>query len=116
MAAKGAADAIRQNAALWDGVTEHPHRFGGVEFRRGKRELGHIHGDSLLDIPFPMDVRNELVAKGEVEEHHLLPKSGWVSFYIKREEDVAIAVALLKRSHDIAMEAAKKRRSAKVTE
>ncbi len=29
----------------WPGVTAHPHRFGGMEYRLGKRELGHIHGD-----------------------------------------------------------------------
>jgi hypothetical protein len=75
----GAAERIRLETSLLDGVIELPHRFGGIEFRLGKRELGHIHGDSLLDIPFPMNVRNELVDKGEVEKHHILPDSGWTS-------------------------------------
>lgn len=110
MAIRGAADTIRHNAALWDGVTEHPHRFGGVEFLYGKRELGHIHGDSLLDIPLPMNVRTQLIEKGEVKEHHIVPDSGWVSFYIKREEDVSKAIALLRRSYDIAVESAKMKR------
>jgi hypothetical protein len=94
---------------LLDGVAVLPHRFGGIEFRLGKRELGHIHGDSLLDIPFPMSIRNELVESGEVKKHHLLPESGWVSFSITREADVAKAIALLRRSFDIAVTSAQRR-------
>ncbi|MEK6569772.1 MAG: luciferase family protein, partial [Bacteroidota bacterium] len=45
------------------------------------KKLGHIHGDSLLDIPFPMKVRDELVTARRVEPHHVLPKSGWISFH-----------------------------------
>ena len=43
--------------ASWPGVEAHPHRFGGTEYRIGKREIGHIHGDALVDIPFPTKVR-----------------------------------------------------------
>ncbi|MDW0157075.1 MAG: luciferase family protein [Nitrososphaeraceae archaeon] len=39
----------------WPGVTTDQHRFGGTEFRIGKREIGHI-GDRLADLPFPMQV------------------------------------------------------------
>jgi hypothetical protein len=31
-------------------VTVAPHRFGGVEFRVGRRELGHLHGNRLADL------------------------------------------------------------------
>ncbi len=44
-------------------MTAHPHRFGGTEYRLGKRELGHIHGDYLVDIPFPKKVRDEIMKK-----------------------------------------------------
>jgi hypothetical protein len=30
----------------------HEHRFGGVEFRLGRRELGHLHA-LFDDLPFP---------------------------------------------------------------
>ena len=44
---------IIHNAMLEQpGVTAHPHRFGGTEFRLGKREIGHVQGESLLVIPF----------------------------------------------------------------
>jgi luciferase-like monooxygenase len=93
---------IHSAAMSWPGVTAQPHRFGGTEYRFGKREIGHIHGDHLVDIPFPKNVRNELVAAGIAEPHHILPNSGWISFYIKRADQVESAIALLHRSCDLA--------------
>ena len=78
------------------------HRFGGVEYVIGKREIGHIHGDSLVDIPFPKKVRDEIVAAGRAQPHHILPESGWISFYIRQQEDVDKAIALLHESYAIA--------------
>ena len=48
----------------WPDIEVGAHRFGGVEFRLAKRELGHLHGDSHADIAFPRRVRDELVAAG----------------------------------------------------
>ena len=79
---------IAREVASWDGVVAAPHRFGGVEFRLGRRELGHLHGSRLADLPFPLAVRNQLVADGRAERHHILPESGWVSVPIRDEEDV----------------------------
>ena len=45
---------IEQEVASWPGVTAAPHRFGGVEFRVGRRELGHLHGNRLADLPLPV--------------------------------------------------------------
>ncbi len=97
-----ASEIIRQTALSWSGVTAEPHRFGGIEFLLGTRELGHIHGNSLVDIPFPMKVRNELVESGRAEPHHILPKSGWVSFRIREGKDVDEAIELLRMSYEIA--------------
>ena len=72
-----ASEAIHQAALSWPGVTAGPHRFGGTEYRLGKRELGHVHGDYLIDIPFPKRVRNELVSAGLAEPHHVLPLTIW---------------------------------------
>jgi hypothetical protein len=44
MAVNGARQKIHETVLSWPDVTAHPHRFGGTEFRLGKRELGHIHG------------------------------------------------------------------------
>ena len=103
MSVRGASKQIVDTLLTWEGIETHPHRFGGTEFRIGKREIGHIHGDSLVDIPFPKKVRDEIVAAGEAQPHHILPETGWVSFYLREETDVERAIALLKRSYAIAL-------------
>lgn len=103
MAVVGARETITQAVTDWEGVAAHPHRFGGLEYRLGRREIGHIHGDSLVDIPFPTQVRQEVVAAGLAERHHILPDSGWVSIHLRAAPDVTRAVALLRRSYELAL-------------
>jgi hypothetical protein len=62
----------------WDGVTEHEHRFGGVELRLGKRELGHIHLEGWADFPFTARIREMLIETGRVTPHRF-GVAGWVS-------------------------------------
>jgi hypothetical protein len=102
MSVSGAQLAIQQQVLSWEGVTAHEHRFGGTEYRLGKRELGHIHGDSLVDIPFPTKLRDQLVAEGRAEPHHILPESGWISFYLREQQDIARAVELFRLSFEVA--------------
>jgi hypothetical protein len=104
MAVSGAERRIREAVSRWQGVQTEPHRYGGWEFRLGRRELGHIHGDRLVDIPFPKRVRDEIVAAHEAEPHHILPTSGWVSLYLRTADDVDRALLLLERSYSLAQE------------
>jgi len=101
---RGAQRRILDEVSSWDQVTVGSHRFGGMEFRLGKRELGHIHGDSLVDIPFPKPVRDEIVSAGEAEPHHILPETGWVSIFLRSNDDVERAIRLLRRSFSHAVE------------
>jgi hypothetical protein len=92
---------IQKQLLSWPNVTAEPHRFGGTEFRLNKREMGHIHGDRLVDLPFPMSIRNELVSSGRVSPHHVLPQSGWVSYWInKGEEDVPAVIELFRMRYE----------------
>ncbi len=91
---------IAAELASWDGVSVLPHRFGGVEFRLGRVELGHLHGNRLADLPFPKSIRNELIDTGRAVPHHVLPDSGWVSRPIKNDEDAAEAIALFRLNYD----------------
>ncbi|GAB4581630.1 MAG: DUF5519 family protein [Anaerolineales bacterium] len=99
---KGAGNTIRDIVTAWEGVAAHPHRFGGTEFQFGTREIGHIHGEVLVDIPFPTKVRDEIITAGLAQPHHVLPESGWISFYIRKPEDVQRAIELFRRSYEIA--------------
>ena len=102
MTIHNAQEYITQKIQRWTGLTIHPHRFGGTEYRLGKREIGHIHGKHLVDIPFPTKVRHEIVETGLAEPHHILKESGWVSPYLRGSEDVERAIALLQRSFELA--------------
>jgi hypothetical protein len=90
---------LEAQVSSWPHVTVHPHRFGGREFRFGAAEIGHIHRGGIVDIPFPRPVRDALLAGGLAEEHHFVPNSGWVTFRIRREEDVEHALWLMKLSY-----------------
>jgi Family of unknown function (DUF5519) len=54
---------IKGQILKWPGVTSGVHRFDGIEFRIGRREMGYIHGDTL-DLLFPMQIRNKLIEAG----------------------------------------------------
>lgn len=91
------------------GVTSSIHQFGGTEYKLGKREIGHVHGNFLVDIPFPMQIRNDIVGRGEAEPHHILPDSGWVSVHLRNESDIERAITLLEKSYKLALEQKAKR-------
>src|SRR5262249_36009125 len=95
-----ASEQIRAELERWDGVTVEAHRFGCIEFRVDRREIGHLHGDRLADIPFPKAIRDELVGAGRPQRHHVLRESGWVSRYIRSADDVPDVIALFRLAYD----------------
>lgn len=110
----GARRRIADAVSSWPGVEQAPHRFGGIEFRFGKRELGHLHGDALADLPFPRAVRDELIAAGRARPHRVLPDSGWVSFRIESPDDVGDAIELFRVAYDRAAAARTRARTSRV--
>ncbi len=93
---------IVKEVEKWDGVTASPHRFGGTEFRVGRREIGHVHGNYQADIAFPLEVRNQLISEKKAEPHHILHNSGWITFRFRKESDIEHAVELFKLSYSLA--------------
>ena len=93
-------DAIAREITSWPGVTTCRHRFGGTEFRVGRRELGHLHGSRLADLPFPLLVRDDLVENGKAQPHHVHPDSGWVTYAIHGNEDVGPVIRLFRLNYD----------------
>src|SRR5271166_1483997 len=96
MAVKGACDRISTAVSSWEGVLALPHRFGGTEFRLGRREIGHIHGDYQADIPFPKPIRDKLVKDHKADPHHILPQSGWITFRLSKLDDVEKGIELFR--------------------
>src|SRR4051812_5917114 len=83
----GYMDEIEEEVLSWQNTSVHSHKFGGTQFDICNKELGHIHGNGLLDILFNKEIKSALVDKGIVKEHHVFKNSGWVSFLIRSEED-----------------------------
>ncbi len=101
---------IEREVGGWPGVTVHDHRFGGREFRLGRRELGHLHGGRFADLPFHRRIRDMLVETGRAEPHHVLPDTGWVTKRIRDAADADEVVELFRLSYERAQVALRVRR------
>jgi Family of unknown function (DUF5519) len=90
---------IKETVTAWPGMTANPHRFGGLEFNLGAVEIGHLHLNGMVDIPFNSKIRSQLLAEKLAEAHHLLPETGWITFYIRSAADVEQAIWLFRLSY-----------------
>lgn len=90
---------IESEVSEWHDVEIESHDRGGHEFTLNGREIGHIHGEQLVDIPFTKRIRDILIEEKRAEKHHVVPESGWVSYRIHSEEDVPAALWLLRVSY-----------------
>ena len=97
---KGAGELIREAVTSWPGVEAAPHRFGGIEYRFGRKEMGHVHGDRLADLPLPRRLRDEVIAAGGAQPHHVLPETGWVSCWMSGPEDAAGVIELFRTQYE----------------
>lgn len=68
-------------------------------FRVGRREIGHLHGNRMADLPFPVRIRERLVAEGKADLHYLHPQTGWVSYHIRGEEDLEPILQLFRMNY-----------------
>ena len=93
---------LRAMSAIEKAVNEMPgvrlgvHRFGGVGFFLRGKECGHIHGNGLLDCFVGAANRDLLVGARRASPHHVFPRSGWISFWIKESADVPRALDLIR--------------------
>ena len=94
-------DEIENEILTWENSSTRIHRFGGIQFDIGKKEIGHIHSNGLMDILFSKAIKERLIQEGKVTEHHTFKNSGWISFYIKTKEDKELALQLLKFSYSL---------------
>src|SRR3954467_8635258 len=100
---RGTMESLRQpverEVSGWPKVETRLHRFGGVEFRARGDEIGHLHGDRMADLLFPVWMRKELVAEGKAQPHHFLPQTGWVSYSPRGTEDASAVVELFRLNY-----------------
>ncbi|MGH3088714.1 MAG: luciferase family protein [Rubrobacteraceae bacterium] len=102
---------IKREVLSRPGVTIGDTGRGGLQFSYGKVELGHLHGDSFADLPFPKKVRNELIAEGRASAHPPLPDSGWVRRRMGGPGDARAVIELFRMNYDRAKTRAERRRA-----
>jgi hypothetical protein len=107
---KGAGELIREAVLSWPGVEAVPHRFGGTEYRFGRKEMGHVHGDRLADLPLPRKIHDEVIAAGKADPHHVLPDTGWVSCWMTGPHDAAKVIDLFRIQYERYASSARGRR------
>ncbi|MBV8475529.1 MAG: DUF5519 family protein [Acidobacteria bacterium] len=95
----GRFEEFKKAVASWTGVSVHPHRFGGREFRFGNAEIGHVHAFGDVDIPFTRAIRDALLSAGLAEKHRWVPNSGWVTFSLRSEKQLPHALWLMRLSY-----------------
>ncbi len=93
----------------WQGVTTGDTGRGGLQFSYGRVELGHLHGSSFADLPFPKKVRDELIAERRASVHPPLPDSGWVRRKMDGPEDAQAVIELFRMNYDRAKARAERR-------
>lgn len=99
---------IEREVKGWPGVIIGDTGRGRLRFSYGRVELGHLHGNSFADLPFPKKVRDELVSGGRASVHPPLPNSGWVRRSMQTPEDVREVVELFRINYERAKEKAER--------
>jgi len=97
---RGAGELIRDSVTSWPGVEARPHRFGGIEYRYGRKEMGHVHRDRLADLPLPRKLHDEVIAAGRARPHHVLPDTGWVSCWMESAEGASAVIELFRLQYE----------------
>ena len=60
---------IEREVLGWPGVSQEPGRFNSTAYLLGRREIGHVHGNRVVDLPFPRALADELIASGRARPH-----------------------------------------------
>jgi hypothetical protein len=96
---------ISAEVESWPGVDAGPGRFGSLRFTLGRRELGHVHGDEIADLPLRPETAGELIAAGQAREHRYTPEgSGWVTVELRSDDDADRVVELMRGTYERAIQ------------
>jgi hypothetical protein len=96
-----AGEQITKEVTSWAGVTAGPGRRGELAFTVGRKEIGHLHGDSSAHFFFPKPIWRELRDQGRIVEHPVFPgREGPAARRIEGYDDVRDVIELLRLNYD----------------
>lgn len=93
-------DQIEGEVLTWKNTTATQHKYGGLQLNYHGKEIGHIHSNGLMDMLLNRSLKQQLLIDGRIQDHHILKKSGWISFYLHNDNDRDYALKLLKINYD----------------
>jgi hypothetical protein len=92
---------LRQAILSLQGVTERQNT--GIHedaFFVGRTMFMHIHGHGHCDIRLAREDQERVLAEGKAHSHRWAPERGYVTFFVRNENDLAQAMELIQMSHD----------------
>src|ERR671910_3430102 len=98
---EAAGDRLVEAVTGWSGVTLEEGRFGSTRLMVGRRELGHVHGASILDAPLPKPLKAALLERGVAKQHRFTPpESGWVTIELDDPDAVQGSIDILRERYE----------------
>ena len=94
-------DDIEDEVTAWHGVSSKMHKYGGLQFDVHDKEIGHIHGNGVVDILLSRANKDQLLSEGKVTDHHTFKNSGWITYILNGQESKEYALRLFKISYDL---------------
>jgi len=91
---------LRQRILNLSGVTERPN--AGIHedaFFVGRTMFMHIHGSGHCDIRLSKADQERVLAEGKAQPHRWAPEAGYVTFVVRRHEDLEPALDPIRMSH-----------------
>jgi hypothetical protein len=96
---------ITDEVTSWDGVTSGIGSRGELSFKVSRKEIGHLHGNSVAHFFFRKDVWAELKAAGRITHHPVFPgREGPAARRIATDEDVRDVIAMMRLNYDLMKE------------
>jgi Family of unknown function (DUF5519) len=92
---------LRQTILSLQGVTERQN--AGIHedaFFVGRTMFMHIHGHGHCDIRLAREDQERVLAERKARSHRWAPETGYVTFVVRNENDLAPALELIQMSHD----------------
>jgi Family of unknown function (DUF5519) len=92
---------LRQNILSLSGVRERQN--AGIHedaFFVGSTMFMHVHGHGHCDIRLAKSDQARVLAEGKARPHRWAPEQGYVTFVARNEDDLALAMELIRMSHD----------------
>lgn len=96
---------IAREVTSWEGVTSGIGSRGELSFRVGRKEIGHLHGDTVAHFSFRKGVWAELMAAGRITYHPVFPgREGPAARRIASDADVHDVIAMMRINYDFMKE------------